>query len=134
MDIYAQNIMDHYKNPRNFGRIDDPTASRHEANPLCGDVLDIDVRVEGGVVKKIGFSGEGCAISQAAMSIVGEALTGKKVGEALALGESDVLKLLGVSVTERRKRCALLGLLGIQNILLAAEGKPEKKWSEILGG
>lgn len=132
MDIYAQNILDHYKHPRNFKKVPSSNTQRHEANPSCGDSIDMSIAIDNGVIADIGFLGEGCAISLASASLLTEHLRGKTIEEALSLKGEDVERLLGVSVSQRRKKCALLGLLTLQNALLAYQKKPLKKWSDVL--
>ncbi len=132
MDIYAQNIMDHFKHPRNRGRLSSPSATRHEANHSCGDILDVDLAIRNGKIEEVKFEGQGCAISQSAMSIVSEALIGKKVDDAIALSEKDVHKLLGVDITARRRKCALLSLLTVKNALLEFQKKEPLAWSDLV--
>lgn len=123
MDIYAANVMDHYKDPRNYGELAKATSSRHEANSLCGDKVDVDVLIEDEVLKDARFRGEGCAISQAGASILLEELIGMKVTEVLAISREDVVDMLGVPVTARRKKCATLALLALKNAILEARGE-----------
>lgn len=118
MDLYAQNILDHYKNPRNKGNIKNPTATRKEANYSCGDIIEVDLKIEKGIIKDMKFRGEGCAISQAAISILSENIIGKKINEVEAMEDKDMIKLLGIAIGDRRKNCALLGFLGAKKALL----------------
>lgn len=117
MEIYQDIILDHYRNPRNFKVI--PSCPNHgEAkNPTCGDRLAIDVSVTDGVIGDIGFQGVGCAISQAAASMLTEHVRGKTVALALALGPKDVLRLLGVTLSPTRMKCALLSLETLKKAL-----------------
>jgi len=117
MDIYAENIMDHYKNPRNYGSLKDASGTRHELNSTCGDELFVDVKVEGGRLVDVSYRGEGCAISQAGASILFDEVVGMKVDEILEMKKEDVFEMLGVEITARRSKCALLGLVALQNVL-----------------
>ena len=132
MDIYAANIMDHYKNPRNYGALEGDCVSRHEANITCGDVVDLDVEVVDGVLKRIGFEGDGCALSQAGASILFDELIGENVDFVLSLRKEDLVEMLGVDITARRMKCAVLGLLALQNALLKFSGEKEKSFADIL--
>jgi nitrogen fixation NifU-like protein len=91
--FYREYILDHYKNPRNFGRLENPDISHEEDNPLCGDVIGIDIRISDGAIEDVRFHGRGCAISQAS-----------------AIGKEDVLGELGIDISAARLKCALLSL------------------------
>ncbi len=132
MDIYAQNILDHFKHPHNAGRLAQPTVSRHEANHSCGDAMTVDLALEGLRIADVKFEGTGCAISQAAMSILSDELIGTEVDDLLNMTESDLHKLLGVEVTARRRKCALLSLLTVKNALLVHEGKTPLAWTDLV--
>lgn len=109
-DLYQQNILDHWKHPRNSGRLDQPTASHDEVNPLCGDKLHFDLLIEDDVITDVRFTGRGCAISQAAASMLTEAVKGKPLAEAKLIGKEEMLELLGIPIGYTRLKCALLGL------------------------
>ena len=94
-DFYREAILDHYKNPRNFGTLDDPDITAEDSNPLCGDEIRIDIRVKDGTIEAVRFSGKGCSISRAAASMMTEAIEGKTLEEAKQLGREDILELLG---------------------------------------
>ena len=109
--IYQETILDHARHPRNFGRLDDADISHEESNPLCGDVVRIDLKVgEAGRVEAVRFSGRGCAISQASASMLTEAIEGKTLDEVKAIGKEDVLEMLGVPLSMARLKCGLLSL------------------------
>lgn len=131
MDLYAQNVMDHYKNPRNKGKLSGATISHHEANYSCGDTVSLDVVVEDDSLKDIKFEGGGCAVSMASMSIMSDAIKGKTVDQIMALTETDVVEMLGIPVTVRRRKCALLGLLTVKNAILKKQNKPLIKWLDL---
>ena len=113
-DLYQQNILDHWKHPRNSGRLDSPTVSYEAINPLCGDKLRFDLLIEDETVKDVLFSGRGCAISQAAASMLTEEVKGKSLAEVRALGKEDVRELLGIPIGCSRLKCALLGLKALK--------------------
>lgn len=110
MDLYAENILDHYKNPRKHGKIEDASIQAEDSNPLCGDKIRIDLKLEDGKIADIAFSGEGCAISQAATSMLAEEIEGKSLSEAATYDNQKIYTMLGVPVTTARVKCALLGL------------------------
>ncbi len=111
-DIYKELILDYYRNPRNFGKLEKFDISSHDTNPLCGDEVDIQIRVgEGNHIEDIKFSGKGCAISQASASLLTELAKGKELGWVKELSKEDVLKLLGnPDLGPSRIKCALLGM------------------------
>jgi nitrogen fixation protein NifU and related proteins len=110
-DIYREIILDHYRNPRNKGRISDADASFHDSNPLCGDEIDIHLKVEDNIVKDIKFEGRGCAISQASASMLTEMVMNKSLTSVKDLGKDDILENIGlVNLGPARIKCALLSL------------------------
>lgn len=110
-DFYRENILDHYRNPRNTGTLADATHSHEENNPLCGDVVRIDLHVnEKNVIDKVTFKGRGCAISQASASMLTEMIEGKTLDEAKAVGKEEILEALGIEIGPTRLKCALLSL------------------------
>jgi nitrogen fixation NifU-like protein len=110
-DFYRENILDHYRNPRNKGRLEHPTHTHEENNPLCGDVIRIDLHVnEDNVIDQVRFDGHGCAISQASASMLTEMVQGKTLDEAKALSKEDILEALGIEIGPVRLKCALLSL------------------------
>jgi nitrogen fixation NifU-like protein len=109
-DLYREEILDHSRNPRNFGEISDPDFTFEDSNPLCGDRVRIDVKVDNGIIADIKFSGRGCAISQAAASMLTEMVKGHAVDEIRELSAEDMLDELGIQISPARVKCALLGL------------------------
>ncbi len=108
--FYREYILDHYKNPRNFGRLEGADISHEEYNPLCGDLVGMDFRVSDGVIEDVRFHGRGCAISQASASLMTERLKGLSLDEARRISKDDVLDELGIEVSPARLKCALLSL------------------------
>jgi nitrogen fixation protein NifU and related proteins len=115
--LYRDFILDHYRNPRNAGTLDQPDASFEDLNPLCGDKIRMDLKIRDGVVEDVKFKGRGCAISQASASLLTESIKGKKVAEIDAIGKDDVLSNLGISISAVRLKCALLGLKVLKQAL-----------------
>jgi len=110
-DLYRELIVDRYKNPQYRGRLDPHDISFEDDNPLCGDHIRIDLRVdENGQVKEAAFEGHGCAISQASADLLLESVVGKPLDEVKALTKEDVLDLLGIELGPVRLKCALLSL------------------------
>jgi nitrogen fixation protein NifU and related proteins len=110
-DLYRDIILDAYKHPRNRGEIELPEASFEDENPLCGDVLRIDLRLNDGIIQDAKFTGHGCAISQASAELLLERVKGKPVEIVQGLGREDVFEELGVeSLTVSRVKCAMLSL------------------------
>jgi nitrogen fixation NifU-like protein len=108
--FYREYILDHYKNPRNFGRLEAADISHEEENPLCGDVVGIDLKVEDGNIADVRFHGRGCAISQASASLLTQRLKGMSLEDAKQIGKADVLDELGIEISPARIKCALLSL------------------------
>jgi nitrogen fixation NifU-like protein len=109
-DLYKEYILDHYRNPRNFGALDAPTAVAEDLNPLCGDRIRFELQVEDGVVTDVRFSGRGCAISQASASMLSETLKGQKLEDVARLSKEAVLENVGIGISPARMKCATLGL------------------------
>ncbi len=109
-DIYREAILDHSKHPRNNGTLEHPDFTFEDTNPLCGDEIRVDLDVEGDRVAAVRFSGRGCAISQAAASMLTEMVDGQPIDAVKALTKDDILEELGVPVSPARLKCALLGL------------------------
>lgn len=109
-DIYKDIILDYYRNPRNFGELPNPDVRAKDSNPLCGDIIEMQLKINDGKVEDIRFQGKGCAISQASASMLTEVAKGKSLDDVKALGKPDVLELLGIDPGPTRIKCALLGL------------------------
>ncbi|MEF8780389.1 MAG: SUF system NifU family Fe-S cluster assembly protein, partial [Haloferacaceae archaeon] len=109
-DMYRQQILDHYKNPRNYGELEDPDFTHVGENPSCGDTIQIDVRLadDEETIEYVAFSGDGCAISQASASMLSERLQGMTLEELEELDTDDVTEMLGVDISPMRIKCAVL--------------------------
>jgi nitrogen fixation NifU-like protein len=110
-DLYREQIIDRFKNPRHRGQLDPHDYTYEDDNPLCGDRIRIDVRVDGQErVTEAAFSGVGCAISQASADLLTEAIVGKSLAEVRQLSKDDILEMLGIELGPVRLKCALLSL------------------------
>ncbi len=109
-DMYRQQILDHYKSPRNYGELEDPTFTHVGENPMCGDEIQMDVKLEDDekTIKHVAFSGDGCAISQASASMLSGKLAGKTIDELLEMDRDDIVDMLGVEISPMRIKCAVL--------------------------
>jgi nitrogen fixation NifU-like protein len=109
-DMYRQQILDHYKNPRNYGEIEDATFSHTGENPSCGDTIRMDVVLaeDDETIERVAFSGDGCAISQAAASLLTRELPGTTLDELESMDRDDIVDLLGVEISPMRMKCAVL--------------------------
>ncbi|TSC84687.1 MAG: nitrogen fixation protein NifU [Parcubacteria group bacterium Gr01-1014_13] len=117
MDIYSETILDHYQHPHHAGSISNPTIKVTEDNPLCGDKISLELTIKNGVVEDLGFVGTGCAISQAAMSLLADEIGGKKISSLKKLKAAKVYDLLHVPISPGRVKCALLGLSTLKKAL-----------------
>jgi nitrogen fixation NifU-like protein len=130
--MYREVILDHYKNPRGHGELGDADASAEGQNPLCGDEVSIFVSFadDGDTIEDVRFSGRGCAISQAATSMLMEMVKGRSATEVAALPKEELLDEVGIPLTPIRLKCALLGLGTLKVALHKAKGTPlPEEWA-----
>ena len=110
-DLYREQILEHYKQPHNWGVLEDADLEFEDFNPLCGDELKVQLKVgEDQTITDVRFSGHGCAISQASASMASDEVIGMPVGDLLKLDREFVLDLLGIDISATRMKCALLSL------------------------
>jgi len=110
-DLYRDEILEHYREPHNFGVIESPDASYEGHNPLCGDRITMMLSLDpSGTVTDVAFSGRGCAISQASASMLTDEIRGRSLDEVRALKNQDILDLLGIEISPARLKCALLSI------------------------
>ena len=110
-DMYQENILDHYKNPRNYGSIEEPNIKFHDVNPLCGDEYEFQFKIDsGGKIVDVKFHGNGCAISKASASMLTEIVKGKNIRDVRNIGRQKVLKNLGIKISPARMKCVMLPL------------------------
>ncbi|MFC7026629.1 Fe-S cluster assembly sulfur transfer protein SufU [Halomicroarcula sp. GCM10025324] len=109
-DMYRQQILDHYKNPRNYGELENATFTHVGENPMCGDEITMDVVLDDDeeTIEQVAFRGDGCAISQASASMLTQQLQGMSVDDLAAMDRDDVVDMLGVDISPMRIKCAVL--------------------------
>lgn len=122
--LSMENILDHYKNPHNKGKLAHSDLCNKEKNPSCGDEIEVSATLtDTKEIREIKFDGHGCAISQAAISMLTDELPGKLTEDILKIQKKEVLELLGIDVAPMRIKCAMLGLRVLQRAILKQEGK-----------
>ncbi|TML67159.1 MAG: SUF system NifU family Fe-S cluster assembly protein [Actinobacteria bacterium] len=123
--LYREVILDHYKSPRNHGLLEPHDAFAEGQNPLCGDEVAVSVRFgDGDVIEEVGFEGRGCAISQAATSMLTEIVKGRTATEVATMQKDELLDEIGIPLTPVRLKCAILGLGVLKVALHRAKGTP----------
>ncbi|HET9213986.1 MAG TPA: SUF system NifU family Fe-S cluster assembly protein [Gaiellaceae bacterium] len=128
--LYREVILDHYKNPRGHGVIAEPDAEAEGQNPLCGDEVSIAVEFEGDTIADVKFQGRGCAISQAATSMLMDMVKGRTAGEVASMSRDELLEEVGIPLTPVRLKCALLGLGVLKVALHKGKGTPlPEEWA-----
>ena len=125
-ELYREVILDHYKNPRGHGELDQPDATAEGQNPLCGDEVSIFVAFgdDGETIDDVRFRGRGCAISQASTSMLMEMVKGRTAAEVAGMDRGELLEEVGIPLTPIRLKCALLGLGVLKVALHRAKGTP----------
>lgn len=111
MDIYREEILDHFKNPRNYGEIKRATHKATDRNASCGDRLEMSMIIEKDLIKAVKFQGEGCAVSLAAASMLTEKIKGMSIKKIEKMTEAEVVKMLRINISPARMKCATLGLV-----------------------
>jgi nitrogen fixation NifU-like protein len=117
-DFYKEYILDHYRNPRNFGHLERVDASAEDLNPLCGDKFRFELAIDDGRVTDVRFSGKGCAISQASASMLPESIKGRRLEDVARLSKEEVLENVGIGISPARMKCATLGLKVLKSAAL----------------
>lgn len=117
MNIYQENILDHYQHPRHAGKLKKQSHSSDVKNDLCGDDLQFELLIDKGVVKDAAFTGIGCVISKSAADILIDEIIGKKVSEVKKLTSDDLVKMLGIPISPTRLKCALISLEGVSKAI-----------------
>lgn len=116
MDIYQENILDHHKNPRNWGKMDNPDYILKSSNSSCGDLVQFYLRVADGKISEVKQKTLGCAVSTASASMLSEKLVGKTIDEIKEFSSEDLLEMLGIEVSPSRLKCALLPLDALKKV------------------
>jgi len=109
-DLYREQILEHYKNPHHFGELANPDITQEGDNPLCGDVITLDLKLDDGRIGDVRFRGRGCAISQASASMLTDMIVGKPVQELKHFPTGDLLEELGIPISPARMKCATLSV------------------------
>ena len=131
-DIYHEMIIDYSRNPINYGKIEDHDVTFHDSNPLCGDSIDIDMKIDGDKVSDIKFHGKGCAICMACSSVLTEIAKGKNITDVRNISKTDVLGELGLENLQAvRIKCALLSLKVLKSALYSYLGKHLEDTSDV---
>ncbi len=117
MDLYREDILEHYRHPQNFGELSNPTVFGKSANPSCGDVMTMQLHIDGGRIVDIRFSGESCAISRAGASMLTEEVKGKTLEEVRALSDESHLSRFGKELAPGRLKCAMLSLATLRQAI-----------------
>ena len=130
--LYREVIIDHYKNPRGHGLLEAADAHAEGQNPLCGDEVAVSLRFEGDTIAEVGFEGRGCAISQAATSMLTELVVGRDADEVARMPKEELLEEIGIPLSPVRLKCAILGLGVLKVALHRAKGTPlPQEWAGI---
>ncbi|MBI1901544.1 MAG: iron-sulfur cluster assembly scaffold protein [Planctomycetia bacterium] len=121
-DVYQEHVLDHYESPYHRGRCGGATHAHEDDNPMCGDRVHVDLRIENGRVREAWFDGEGCCISQAAASMLMQKIEGQSVDDVRRFSAEEMLRLFGPRLTPNRQKCCLLGWCVVQAALFSPRG------------
>jgi nitrogen fixation NifU-like protein len=124
-ELYRDYILEHYKEPRNFGELAEHDLEYHDRNPLCGDEMEVHIVVDDGRIADLKWHGQGCAISQAAASIASDELIGMPVEEAAKLDADWMIDQMGIQISATRRKCALLNLKVVRGAVTGDASWPE---------
>ena len=124
-DINTEILLDHYRNPHNYGQIEGATEKLIEFNPFCGDTVQITVKIQGGIVSDIKFIGRGCSVSQGSASMLTDRVKGMAVEEIKKINGQDILNMLGLKLGPSREKCALLSLNALHKCIANHEQKAQ---------
>lgn len=126
-DMYQERILQHYRNPKNFGQLEHPDLTGEESNPLCGDHIRVDLKLDTGrgLVEEVRFSGDGCAISVASASMLTQKVTGQPLASVEKVTRDDVLQLVAIPLSPVRVKCALTGFAALGRALHGGAAPPE---------
>ena len=122
-DLYSDILLDHFRRPRNYGSLEAPDISNEQFNPLCGDRIRIELKLEQSIVRAARFKGDGCAISKAAASLLTEMVVGQDVAELANMPDARLLEALESDIRPPRLQCALLPLLALREGLATKRHK-----------
>ncbi len=122
-DLNSEILLDHYRNPHHHGQIENPSAKQLEYNPVCGDTIQITVRIENDRITDIKFIGRGCSVSQGAASMLTERVLGLSLEEVKKISQEDLLEMLGINLGPSREKCALLSLNTVKKCISQYENK-----------
>jgi len=117
MDLYKEQLLDHYQNPHNFKILDDATHEAYAVNPLCGDDITIFLKVQNQLIEDISFQSQSCLVTMATASIITDFLKGKSIDEVNSLTIERIIEMLGTPLTSSRQQCALVVVTAVQKAL-----------------
>ncbi len=116
-EVYTENLLDHYKNPRNYGNLDKANYKSSEANLVCGDVIEFQLKVKDNIITDVKFKGDGCAISKGCASMLSEKIKNMSINDVKKMTEKDIFSILKIEISEARIKCAMLPLIVIKKAL-----------------
>ena len=132
--VYSEIILDYYRHPRNKGTLDHPHIKAKDSNPLCGDIIEMQLELDGNdSVKDVRFNGQGCAISQASASMLTELVKGKKLDDVRSISKEEILSLIGGQLSAVRLKCALLSLKVLKTGVYTSLGSMSNSKEELSG-